>query len=44
MTEDRFDALILLQAHRDIIPDNESIIEHFINSSDVRRRLDLKLD
>ena len=44
MTENRFDALIMLQAHRDIIPDNESIIEHFINSSDVRRRLDLKLD
>jgi hypothetical protein len=46
MTEEKLDSLILLQAHRDIIPDNDSIIDHFSNSklTDGSRRLDLKLN
>jgi hypothetical protein len=43
MTEERLDSLILLQLHRDIIPDNDSIVNHFVNSADGRRRLELKL-
>jgi hypothetical protein len=30
MTEDRLDALLMLQAHREIIPDTESIISYFV--------------
>ena len=41
MTEDRLDALVMLQAHREIIPDNESVINYFVTGA--HRRLDLKL-
>lgn len=36
MTEDRLEALILLQAHRDRLPDTDRVIEHFATSG-VRR-------
>jgi hypothetical protein len=43
MSEDRLDALIMLQAHREIIPDTKTIIDHFIGGADGRRRIDLSL-
>jgi hypothetical protein len=45
MTEDRLDALILLQAHRDLLPDTQSIVDEYVMSGpDGRRRLDLKVN
>ena len=42
MTEDRLDALLMLQAHREMLPDNESVISYFVSGA--HRRMDLKLD
>ena len=43
MSEDRLDARIMLQDHREIIPDTKTIIDHFIGGVDGRRRIDLSL-
>jgi len=45
MTEHRLDCLILLQAHRDLLPDTQSVVDRYVLSgSDGRRRLELKVD
>lgn len=45
MSEERLDALILLQAHRDLWPSTDAIIDQYnINGAEGCRKLDLKLD
>ena len=45
MSEDRLDALILLQAHRDLWPSTDEIINQYdIQGVDGRRKLDFKFD
>jgi len=42
MSEDRLEALILLQAHRELMPETDEIIRRFILAgADGRRRMDL---
>jgi len=41
MSEERLDALILLQAHRDLLPSTDAIIEQYcLSGADGRRRID----
>ena len=42
MSEDRLEALILLQAHRELLPETDEIIRRFtLAGADGRRRMDL---
>ena len=41
MTEDRLEACVLLQVHRDILPHTTDVIEHFAKNG--ARRLDFLL-
>jgi len=42
MSEDRLEALILLQAHRELLPETDEIIHRFtLAGADGRRRMDL---
>ena len=39
MTEDRLDALILLQSHNELLPDTASIVERFASCEGAKRSL-----
>jgi hypothetical protein len=42
MSEEKFDALILLQAHRDMLPSMDAIIEqYFLSGAEGHRRINL---
>jgi hypothetical protein len=45
MSEGRLDALIMLQAHRDLLPSTDAMIDKYILSgADGRRRMDFNIN
>ena len=45
MSEERLDSLILLQAHRDLLPSTDAIIDRYnLSGAEGRRRIDFKLN